>query len=149
MPFTQFAQEKDAASFRTAFQDAIQSAVADELEQQKLAIAQSMFGGEDQLQEEMSDEELDDYLDSLSEEELEALAEEVEQMDEISNLAKHRYMGSAVADLTSRSLNHGAMSGNKKYSNSDLAKYQRRKIKNRQMGIARVADTLVKKEEVE
>jgi hypothetical protein len=75
--------------------------------------------------------------------------EEVEQMDEISNRAKHRYMGSAVADLTSRSLDHGAMSGKKKYSGSDLAKYQGRKIKNRQMGIARVADTLVKKEEVE
>jgi hypothetical protein len=82
MSFTQFAQEKDAASFRTAFQDAIQSAIADELEQQKFAIAQSMFGGEDQLQEEMSDEELDEYLDSLSDEELEALAEEAEQLAE-------------------------------------------------------------------
>lgn len=82
MSFTQFAQEKDAASFRTAFQEAIQSAIADELEQQKFAIAQSMFG--DQIEEEydedeMSDEELDEYLDSLSDEELEALAEEAEQ----------------------------------------------------------------------
>ncbi len=87
MSFTQFAQEKDAASFRTAFQDAIQSAIADELEQQKFAIAQSMFG--DQIEEEydedeMSDEEVDEFLDSLSDEELESLSEEVEQIDEIS-----------------------------------------------------------------
>ncbi len=84
MSFTKFAQEKDAASFREAFLERIQSAVADEIEQQKIAVAQSMFGGEDQLEEETSDEELDEYLDSLSEEELEALAEEVEQIDEIS-----------------------------------------------------------------
>ena len=79
MSFTKFAQEKDAASFREAFLERIQSAVADEIEQQKIAVAQSMFGGEDQLEEETSDEELDEYLDSLSEEELEALAEEVGQ----------------------------------------------------------------------
>ena len=84
MSFTKFAQEKDAASFREAFLERIQSAVADEIEQQKIAVAQSMFGSEDQLEEEMSDEELDEYLDSLSEEELEALAEEVDQIDEIN-----------------------------------------------------------------
>ena len=55
MSFTQFAQEKDAASFRTAFQDAIQSAIADELEQQKFAIAQSMFGS--QVEEEYDEDE--------------------------------------------------------------------------------------------
>ena len=74
---------------------------------------------------------------------------EVEQVDEISNRAKHRYMGSAAADLTSRSLDHGAMSGKKGYRGSDLAKDQGRRIMSRQMGIARVADTLVKKEEAE
>jgi len=58
MSFAQFAQEKDAVSFRTAFQEAIQSAVADELEQQKLAVADSMFGSqvEEDVAEEISDE---------------------------------------------------------------------------------------------
>jgi hypothetical protein len=51
MSFAKFAQEKDAASFRTTFQDAIQSAIADELEQEKLAVAQSMFGSDHQLEE--------------------------------------------------------------------------------------------------
>jgi hypothetical protein len=82
MSFTKFAQEKDAASFREAFLERIQSAVADEIEQQKIAVAQSMFGDDYQLEEETSDEELDEYLDSLSEEELEALAEEVEFTNE-------------------------------------------------------------------
>lgn len=75
--------------------------------------------------------------------------EEAEQIDEISNQTKRAYMGSAVADLTSRSLKHGSMFGKKKYRESDLAKYQSRKIMNRQMGIARVSDALVKKEEFE
>lgn len=77
------------------------------------------------------------------------MGEEAEQVDEISNRAKHRYMGSAAADLTSRSLDHGAMSGKKGYRGSDSSKDQGRRIMSRQMGIARVADTLVKKEEVE
>jgi len=80
MSFAKFAQEKDAASFREAFLERIQSAVADEIEQQKIAVAQSMFGSDDQLEEEMSDEELDEFLDSLSEEELQALAEEAKQI---------------------------------------------------------------------
>ena len=77
------------------------------------------------------------------------MGEEAKQVDEISNRAKHRYMGSAVADLTSRSLDHGAMSGKKGYRGSDSSKDQGRRIMSRQMGIARVADTLVKKEEAE
>jgi hypothetical protein len=104
MSFTKFAQEKDAASFREAFLERIQSAVADEIEQQKIAVAQSMFGSEDQLEEEMSDEELDEILDSMSEEELEALAEEVEQIDEISKGAAIRAAGVAGSNDDSRTI---------------------------------------------
>jgi len=90
MSFTQFAQEKDAASFRTAFQDAIQSAIADELEQQKLAIAQSMFGA--QVEEDVADDE-----EEISDEELEALEEEVDQIDEIKKETLSSYVGKAMA----------------------------------------------------
>lgn len=71
MSFAKFAQEKDAASFRDAFLEKIQAAVADEIEQQKIAVAQSMFGNAEEEQAEV-------------EEEPEAVAEEVEQMDEVS-----------------------------------------------------------------
>lgn len=69
MSFTKFAQEKDAASFREAFLEKIQAAVADEIEKQKIAVAQSMFGNNEEEQ---------------VEEEPEAVSEEVEQMDEVS-----------------------------------------------------------------
>jgi len=66
MSFAKFAQEKDAASFRTTFQDAIQSAIADELEQEKLAVAQSMFGSDHQLEEEVEQiDELNKELGSI------------------------------------------------------------------------------------
>jgi len=87
MSFTQFAQEKDAASFRTAFQDAIESAVADELEQQKLAIAQSMFGSN--VEEDAAEEEEEEPVD--------ALAEESEQIDEIKKETLSSYVGKAMA----------------------------------------------------
>lgn len=93
MSFAKFAQEKDAASFRDAFLEKIQAAVADEIEQQKIAVAQSMFGAEEQqVEEEMTDEELDEILDSMSEEELEALAEEIEHIDEDALKARQEWM---------------------------------------------------------
>lgn len=69
MSFAKFAQEKDAAAFREAFLEKIQAAVADEIEQQKIAVAQSMFGNAEEEQ---------------VEEEPETVAEEVEQIHEVS-----------------------------------------------------------------
>lgn len=68
--------------------------------------------------------------------------QDVEQIDEISKNAKQRYLGTAVADLTSRAQDHGYATA-KKYKTyaHDEGK---RKIKNRQVGIYRAT-----KEEVE
>ena len=88
--FVNFAEIKDAASFKDAFENAIAAKVNDALEAKKLEIAVNYFNGgvEIQEEEELTEEEIEAYLDTLSEEELVALAEEVEQIEEA------KYLGS-------------------------------------------------------
>jgi len=73
--------------------------------------------------------------------------QDVEQIDEISKNAKKRYMGSAVADLTSRAYDHGVhTAGPYNRTNKDIAD-AKRKIKNRQVGIYRATQEEVDLEE--
>jgi len=73
--------------------------------------------------------------------------QDVEQIDEISKNAKKRYMGSAVADLTSRAYDHGVhTAGPYNRTNKDIAD-AKRKIKNRQVGIYRATQEEVELDE--
>jgi hypothetical protein len=75
--------------------------------------------------------------------------QDVEQIDEISKNAKKRYMGSAVADLTSRAYDHGVhTAGPYNRTNKDIAD-AKRKIKNRQVGIYRATQEEVELDEAD
>lgn len=75
--------------------------------------------------------------------------QDVEQIDEISKNAKKRYMGSAVADLTSRAYDHGVhTAGPYNRTNKDIAD-AKRKIKNRQVGIYRATEEEVDLDEAD
>jgi hypothetical protein len=65
------------------------------------------------------------------------IGEQVEQVDEISKEAKKRYLGKAVGDLTGRAYDHGVhTAGPYNRTDKDIDN-DKRKIKNRQVGIYR------------
>jgi len=86
------------------------------------------------------------YDDPISSSRMQMKKEDVEQIDEISKNAKKRYMGSAVADLTSRAYDHGVhTAGPYNRTNKDIAD-AKRKIKNRQVGIYHATKNIAKEE---
>ena len=76
--------------------------------------------------------------------------QDVEQIDEISNKAKAKYLGRAVGDLTLRSQEHGFHTGANFYGKRTHPPHDyadaKRKIKNRQVGIYHATKNIAKEE---
>jgi len=76
--------------------------------------------------------------------------DEADQIDEISNKAKAKYLGRAVGDLTLRSQEHGFHTGANFYGKRTHPPHDyadaKRKIKNRQVGIYHATKNIAKEE---
>jgi len=90
------------------------------------------------------------YDDPISSSRMQMKKEDVEQIDEISNKAKAKYLGRAVGDLTLRSQEHGFHTGADFYGKRTYPPHDyadaKRKIKNRQVGIYHATKNIAKED---